>query len=383
MKKLAFGGLFIGLLAACGGGDDGDISLIDAGDETPDMSEACNPVAQTGCGADEKCTWITIDAANDVGTLGCVPDGSVATGSACTQGTPGETTGYDNCQAGNICIYSVCEEICTDSPDSCGSTSSCSSYSGLFPDTSSYGACDFLCDPVAQTRDIDDAAACGSTAEIARACYSNPGDTFSCTGVPPGAVGLTHGEQAYGPASGGAYINGCDAGYSPLLAIMNDSMIAMCTAFCTPSDLYVGLTTDQDGVAPHTCNARNAIPGTNGLPTTDGDTNVMECHYFWYFEDNPNIDHNEFGFCIQPNMYTFDHDGNTTTAEIALPNCVDVQNSDTGDWGSAGGANNGQIDTLDWGCVELPAAANGAPVRPNRQLPLHVPNDEELKRYFH
>ena len=81
MKKLAFGALFIGLLAACGGGDDG-VTIVPDADDSVDASSACNPVAQTGCLAGEKCTWINIDSMNDVGTLGCVPDGSVATGSA-------------------------------------------------------------------------------------------------------------------------------------------------------------------------------------------------------------------------------------------------------------------------------------------------------------
>ena len=61
MKKLALGALFIGGLVACGGGK--DVQLIDAPNDG--NVAACNPVAQTGCAANEKCTWFIDQKADE------------------------------------------------------------------------------------------------------------------------------------------------------------------------------------------------------------------------------------------------------------------------------------------------------------------------------
>lgn len=97
----------------------------------------CNPVAQTGCLADEKCTWIRYDAGR--GALGCVPDQPPT--KACAFGPDGETTGYDNCAAGDICIDGVCQAICVSSPDSCQAPATCALHEGIFCATDLYGAC--------------------------------------------------------------------------------------------------------------------------------------------------------------------------------------------------------------------------------------------------
>ncbi len=364
IKKLAFGALFAGLLAACGGGDDG-ITLVDADTSGPDASQACNPVAQTGCGADEKCTWINIDSMNDVGTLGCVPDGDVATTGACAYGPDGETTGYDNCQGGNICIYSQCEEICNDSPDTCPNTSSCSSYAGLFPDTSSYGACDFLCDPVDQTRDTDNAPACGTSGDgIQRACYANNDDTFSCTGVPGPAADLQQGDTAYGPASGGAYVNGCAAGFAPLLRAANDaSAPVICLAFCRPQETYLGNTggLDGDAASGFTCNARQAVDG-------------HECRFYWFTmaAGTESTDQNDVGFCFKPANYEGDLDMDTTTPDEPFPSCATLANTDTD--------NSMQPDHLEWACAPYPAAATGVPLKAHK-APFRALTEDELRHF--
>jgi hypothetical protein len=69
MKKLALGALFVGFMAACGGGKKDDVVLIDApegGDDAP-PSQVCNPIAQTGCQANEKCTWFIDHTPTEVG----------------------------------------------------------------------------------------------------------------------------------------------------------------------------------------------------------------------------------------------------------------------------------------------------------------------------
>lgn len=362
MKKLALGAVFIGLLAACGGGDDTMIDVIDAG-EGPDASQACNPVSQTGCGVDEKCTWINIDSMNDVGTLGCVADGSVATLGACTFGPDGETTGFDNCEAGNICIYSVCEEICTDAPDSCGANTACSSYAGLFPDTSTYGACDFTCDPVDQTRDTDGLAACGSTQAIARACYANSDDTFSCTGVPGPAAALTQDDIAYGPMSGTAYVNGCAAGFAPLLRSMAVATAPpICLAFCRPQETHSANIAGLDGVpgSGFTCADRQAVVDN-------------ECRFYWFTMGTmAGPDQNDVGFCFRPIDYVGDLDNMPATPDTAYPGCDTLPNTDV--------AGDGDPDHYDWACAPFAATA-GMPSTPKHPSPFtQLPEDAKKLR---
>jgi hypothetical protein len=238
-------------LAACGG--DPALVLGDAGgdddwdcdfprDRCSPPQDACNPVGQTGCGPTEKCTWITIDSGNDLGIIGCVPAGTVAEAGDCTHGVDGETTGYDNCVAGQMCIGGICEAICTLAPDSCDAKHSCQRYFGLFEtDPARYGACDYLCDPITQER-ADHAAACNSIDPTRpdKACYGSFDSAFHCDEVWPQVSCGTHGGTAlpgdpstctddnstanfpmysqyavaYGPA-GGVYDNGCAPGFGP------------------------------------------------------------------------------------------------------------------------------------------------------------------------
>lgn len=105
------------------------------------LGPICDAVDQTGCGVDEKCTWVQIDSANDVGTLDCVANGAIAVGEACTYGADGQSTGFDDCAAGGICVDGTCRTICHGSPDSCTAPETCVAQPGIFPDTSDLGAC--------------------------------------------------------------------------------------------------------------------------------------------------------------------------------------------------------------------------------------------------
>src|SRR5687768_2072454 len=99
-------------------------SLDDAENHADD---ACNPVAQTGCAADEKCTWSTYMEEPALGKTECVPAGTVQAGGACTEGvSPGVGDRYDDCAKGLYCTSGVCTEICTQADaSSCGSEGVC------------------------------------------------------------------------------------------------------------------------------------------------------------------------------------------------------------------------------------------------------------------
>src|SRR5690349_6659692 len=126
--------------ASCGGdrwqghGDD----IVDSYSEP--LPGVCSPLMQTGCHADEKCTWI-VDATTPmyVGHIGCVPDGTARLGSACEYGAPG-ATGYDNCMMGGVCsAYAhpgsagVCDQICDNQGGSpmCDAMHACAGQSQL------------------------------------------------------------------------------------------------------------------------------------------------------------------------------------------------------------------------------------------------------------
>ena len=105
----------------------------------------CNPVANTGCLAGDKCTLIITSIEPFVAYLGCADDGTVPLGGACVR----DGTGVDDCEAGSLCMDDVCKEICTVSPDSCTSGFTCSNTGDLFDDPS-IGICEPQCDLFAQ-----------------------------------------------------------------------------------------------------------------------------------------------------------------------------------------------------------------------------------------
>jgi hypothetical protein len=114
---------------------------FDAGVDVP---HPCNVLDQTGCMAGQKCTWI-IDAITPgpLGHIGCVPDGAVDIGSACTQGAPGPM-GFDNCKAGEMCWSGICEQVCDPQGGApqCGASTTCTVHTELFGQPPAAGTCD-------------------------------------------------------------------------------------------------------------------------------------------------------------------------------------------------------------------------------------------------
>lgn len=357
MRKLAFGALMIGLLsavAACGGGNGGDDVVLIDGSAIDTPSGVCDPIAQTGCATGEKCTWITIDSTNDLGNLGCAPDGAAATGEACTQGADGQTTGFDTCVHGDICINGSCEAVCTVSPDSCDSSTSCSVYTGLFTGASpALGACDFLCDPVTQI-DTANHPACDSpdAANPTRGCYLSQGD-FSCAGIPSGAVGKTQDMQAFGPDATHAYANGCDAGYIPLIS---DPTMAfpVCIAMCSPHTTSTADTTQPGGVSPHTCGDRGAVGA--------------DCRFFWPFEQaNPPVYQN-VGWCYSYTLYS---DVSCSTMDPTVDMIGGGTNGDQPD---------GTPDYIQQLCAAFGTTLQGHSVKPMLKMPFHPAANLQLQR---
>ena len=297
MKKIAFAALFVGVassgLLACGGDDDsGDITFADSGTGGDGgTSAACNPVTQQGCADGEKCSWLVVQEDPFLGRTDCVPDGTVALGGACTEGTPGETTGYDDCAAGNLCLNEICRAICTIEPDTCGEGFACSSYINTFSDdtTENLGVCDPTCDPINQ--DCEDAA---------QGCYLQLfNGKATCARVATGAEELTQGDTCANDGTR-CFLNGCAKGYGGFL-YAGDSMPRDCTAFCTPVETYL---IDPDG---NQAGSQNPGADANGTPPHDCAAGTIgatahQCRFFQSYFIDMNFNYldyisDAYGFC--------------------------------------------------------------------------------------
>jgi hypothetical protein len=293
----------------------------------PDVpSGPCDLVAQTGCAAGERCAWVPDDM--DRGAHVCVPDGTVALHAPCTTFSPGVP---DDCRAGTSCLGGVCATICNVTAG-CGSTDfACARYAGFGGEDTGIGICDPTCDPVTQTRNHDDAAACGSPepATPSRTCIGEINGPFLCAPIAGDALTRTHGMTALGPPGGGAYQNGCAPGYMPLFLRPGTSEV-MCIALCDPAEAYAGSDAMRQGTPPYTCAARGATGRT------------VECRFHWFLQDETGMSIPEVGVCVDYAMFTYDHDMMPGTPDRPWPSCSTLSNTDTdGD---------GMLDHLEWGC---------------------------------
>jgi len=179
----------------------------------------CDPVAQSDCLQAEKCAFVVLDVDPFSGETRCVSEGSEQKGDPCTSGEPGDD-GFDNCQGGLQCVAGQCEEICNESPDSCGESESCQAFAGLFADRPGVGVCQFSCDPLMQN--------CPSE----QGCYLSlsTGETLCAD---PATMNTQGG--ACGPMMGDEFLNGCEIGYGCMLP--NDPInftALVCAFFCDP-----------------------------------------------------------------------------------------------------------------------------------------------------
>ena len=370
MKNLAFGALLVGLLVACGGGDDNKntkIMPLDSG--TVDTPTQCNPLTQAGCAAGEKCTWF-VDAVMPqyVGHIGCAPDGTAAVGATCMYGAAG-VTGYDDCAKGNVCTAfgnpanpGVCKQLCDQQGGApmCDADHVCVTYADLFDvgenTPAAAGVCDQACDPLADN-DFDGSGTkvktgttCGSAEDVG--CYGSPSDTppatgWSCTGdfnFENGAgVGLRHrvvcNDANMCSRNGTRYLNSCNQGYLPLMYETSAQTAVICVALCKPADCSTGAcganNVARKGVAGDACTTNDRVGAsftTNATvnstaPGVDPvDTGGEHCMYSWLFEIDANDQiltsptSDTVGFCYDHSKYQYDADNNGTD-DTALPNC--------------------------------------------------------------
>lgn len=373
--------LLLGGFAACGGGGKaaGDAGAHDAapadaapadaapadGAPTPDApADTCNPLQPAGlqgCATGMKCTWIeVVSTPEPLGKLGCVPDGVVPLGAQCQRGAPGETTGYDDCVAGAICVgptaSGVCKDVCGfdgTAAAACDPGGACTRYDGLGANAGEdpvIGACNPTCDPLTQTRIVN-----GQTTDCGQGqgCYllvSSVDTTAVCAGA--GTVG--HNE----PIVGATYANSCAPGHVPRQAVQGQPGNE-CASLCKPADVYAGNNEAYEGGnttvtnyanLPATCESAGGAAVRPDVPVTG-----ESCQYYWTREPSSNLTafSNTIGWCFNHASWKYDPDGMDPIDNSAdYPRCITLT---TGDVVPPVDLANPHNDALYFGCLALPA----------------------------
>lgn len=341
--------LVVVALAGCGGGDGGP-TLIDASVDA--AQSECDPVAQTGCEAGNKCTWIKSGTPH----LGCAPSGAASIGRVCKRDA---ANGTDDCVAGGICSATgVCASIC-DPTAGCLTTANCVVEQTTIAEP--YGFCQYTCDPLADN-DFDGYApvlsktgtGCGS--DVNRGCYGSPSrgtppvTSFECVWGPGGYFHRTFPQTG----NGVLYLNSCSPGYLPLLIERTGSSTAICVAMCKPANCYAGNcgTNDENhlGLAPHRC---NDIDRRGTFDTSPG---AEHCQFAWPYEVDAatmtflkSVFSDTLGFCYDHSKYLYDSDGDNMR-DSPTPRCADLQD------GFGSGTNPADpltyFGAADLGCVD-------------------------------
>lgn len=354
----------------CDAPDAGVDASVDA------LPATCDPLAapgQQGCATGQKCTWIQVaDTPSPLGKLGCVPDGTVALGGTCMHGAVGETTGYDDCVAGAICIGTTCQDICgfdtNNAQAACAVGDACTRYADLFEngeDEPVAGACNPTCDPLTQTVQTPNGTTnCGA----GKGCYLLA-STVDTIAVCASAGTPTHNQ----PITGTPFANSCAPGHMPRSAVQGLSQYE-CGALCKPADVYMNNNEAYEGGdttavnwmnQPATCVSAGGTTVAPGVPTTG-----ESCQYYWTREPSSSNTRfsNTLGWCFNYASWQYDLDGagaGTTTGP--WPRCITLgaPPSDTVP------PMDGTADTLYFGCTAQPGMLVGkAPLAP--RLPMHL-----------
>ena len=347
MNKLALSGItlfgvtIVGVIAACGSDNaespDARVVRRDAAGDGGGGG-TCDILAQTGCAAGEKCAWVrvSVSQAQQIGQMACVPAGAQALDAECAYGAMGATTGYDNCQAGLVCLANSradmatgrCREICdvmgTNTAAACPTGFACGAYASFFQNSGATapppaGVCDPTCDPLDQTRDFDNAVACASEVPATpnRGCYGLPSQTalpskFTCTGA--GALTNVHRTEITPPV----FLNVCAPGFVPNILEEEGLATRVCISYCDPENTWVGQIADAGGnqATNGACQQRGAVSANE------------ECHFFWWLEGaqtpvTPPSD--AVGMCLDFTRFRWDNDQMMGTPEVEWPSCKTLQ----------------------------------------------------------
>ncbi len=368
-------------------GVDGDITdvVIDA---PADVTQGfCDPLTQTPCTADERCTWIvesrddpsTTPIEADVGRLGCARAGTIAVGEECVITGPAFPTAEfpsvgmgagvaDNCAKGAWCRQfldgrGVCKTICdtagaAGTGPQCGTNFNCARMSATFLSMGTViaGICEPTCNPVTQKTEATGEEACGSPdpANPYLGCFTgaNADGTlgFACSRVPRAAKGRTDRRRAHGPTDSGGvqtgvFSNGCEAGYILGFGPADETVtIANCNGTCYPADsdnstseLAAAAIGDPTKEGKLHTKAAAAVGDTLCRINNKGSAGPSDCRYGWFAfyvdpETNVVLDspyQDNVGICYPYSDFTYDHDedeltGMPPTAEIGVPSCFQL-----------------------------------------------------------
>jgi hypothetical protein len=391
MKRVS-SGVAVVLLVACSSKGPPGNAPIDApryGTEDPSWLDTCNPVSQTGCSPDQKCTWdrVAAGAGSPIGEIACVPAGTKQLGQACRFGAAGAVTGYDDCASGLICdapvdldgTTGVCAAICDSSAlageaGACATGFACDLREHVFLNSGEppnlIGMCDHTCDPLTDVRDSDGAAGCGGV-------ITNGVSGYGCYGLPDPDLRPTHFtcEKTIDPskksdayaydAALGVQANSCATGYEPLLyddtadSVALDQTKIICVALCAPAPTSLESHPNPGGVSPHAC-------------ADAGATGAHECRYWWFVEQFADGNtalgswSNTLGFCMDPTRYTFDGSLlHPPRSNAEWPSCASLSSTAMTYDADPGGTQT-VPDDVYWGCAPEPTTLRSrarSPVR--------------------
>lgn len=188
------------------------------GSSGPDAAVAsCDPLAQTGCEAGEKCSVI-LPPDDGNGSTDCVGDGSVAEGDPCMLIERADGTRIDDCMGPLVCgPENVCTPPCVfRERGSCGDGGTCVAVNRYFEDVTvaNVGLCVPQCDPLDP----------GGTCNTGRGCYPFfPTSEFLCVVPASGADALRFMDECSPQSSPGVcFINSAPIGAVSFLALDYD-----------------------------------------------------------------------------------------------------------------------------------------------------------------
>jgi len=295
------------------------------------LTTSCNPTAppgMQGCLTGQKCTWINVtDVPAPCGKLGCVPDGRVDLAGACTRGPSGETTGFDDCRAGLICIENVCRDICGfdgSASAACESGYNCTRYADTFANGDDFpltGACIAGCDPLTQMKSSSNPPeGCGE----GMGCYLVTGQTET-TAVCASTGALMHDQDIVGTA----YANSCVPGAQPRRkdALTQD---LECGGLCRMVDVRMGVNEASEGgeVTSSTTDI-DSCQATWGAPSPSDALEGESCRYWRGREpfDALSPYSNTVGWCFEHATYLYDSDRDMTPDRL-FPRCTALTTGD-------------------------------------------------------